>query len=74
MQVCGTLVSKIFNIDNTDNNNENIRFGTTCISIRYSKICFSPIICSIYQICRMYMFSIIGRSGSGSGSLISRIL
>ena len=74
VQVCGTGVSKILNIDNTDNNIENIRFGTTCTSIRYSKICFSPIMCSFYQIYRMYMLSIIGRSGSGSGSLISRIL
>ena len=74
VQVCGTGVSKVLNIDDTDNNIENLRFGTTCTSIRYSIIYFSPIICSFYQICRMYMLSIIGRSGSGSGSLISRIL
>ena len=46
VQVCGTGVSKILMFDNTDNNIENIRFGTTCTSIRYCKICFSPIICS----------------------------
>ena len=40
VQVCGTGVSKILIFDNTDNNIENIRFGTTCTSIRYSIICF----------------------------------
>ena len=71
VQVCGTRVSKVLSIDNTDNNIDNIRFGTTCI--RYSKFYFSPIICSFYQICRICMLSIIDRSGSGSGSLLSRI-
>ena len=41
VQVFGTGVGKVLSIDNTDNNIENIRFGTTCI--RYSKFCFSPI-------------------------------